>query len=125
MCGTAEGPDSFDGIPLSDLAIEEVVWTEERASHIATRTQRKGPKEIDLSAEVATEAALDPHRLVGRGSGVTSIQVVGWSETAGRVLLVWLWSEDHPPTARWYGGSAIVAGRRITRTYEEAKDDQD
>ncbi len=120
----AEVPDRFDGIPLAELAIEEVAWTEERARHIATRRQRKGPKELDIDTEEATEAALDPHRLVGRGSGVTSIQVVGRSETAGRVLVVWLWSETHPPTGRWYGGSAIAAGRRITRTYEEAKNDR-
>lgn len=60
MPETAEGQDSFEGIPLAELVIEEIIWTEERASHIATRRERKGSREIGLSPEEATEAALDP-----------------------------------------------------------------
>jgi hypothetical protein len=40
--------EEFDGIPLSELPIDEVVWSEERAKHIRTRAERKGPAEISI-----------------------------------------------------------------------------
>lgn len=123
--GVPETPgnhEAFDGLALSELPIEEVIWSDERARHIRTRRDRKGLGEVDLEPEWATEAALDPHRLVARGSGRSSIQVVGYSPGARRVLLVWIWTKDHPPTGLWHGGSAIAVGRRITSTYKNAKD---
>lgn len=111
--------DAYDGIPLDALPIDTVTWSEERAEHIRTRQIRKGEEEIDLEPEWATEAALDPARLIRRGSGRESVEVLGYSPTARRVLLVWLWSREHPPTGSWEGGSAIAAGRRLTKHYEE------
>ena len=61
--------EEFDGIPLSELPIDEVAWSEERAKHIRTRAERKGPAEINIEPQWASEAALDPNRLVRRGSG--------------------------------------------------------
>ena len=54
--------EEFDGIPVGELPIDEVVWSEERAKHIRTRTERKGPVEINIEPLWASEAALDPNR---------------------------------------------------------------
>ena len=61
--------EEFDGTPVGELPIDEVVWPEERAKHIRARAGRKGPAEIDVEPLWASEAALDPNRLVRRGSG--------------------------------------------------------
>ena len=43
--------------------------------------------------------------------------MLGYSPSARRVLLVWIYTTEHPPCGSWQGGSAIVAaagcGRRI------------
>jgi hypothetical protein len=103
--GGAAG-EEFDGIPLSELPIDEVVWSEERAKHIRTRAERKGPAEINIEPLWASEAALDPNRLVRRGSGRESVEVLGYSPSARRVLLVWIYTTEHPPS-----GSGKVAAR--------------
>ena len=45
----------------------------------------------------ASEAALDPNRLVRRGTGRESVEVLGYSPSARRVLLVWIYTTEHPP----------------------------
>jgi hypothetical protein len=40
--------EDFDGIPMAELPIDEVVWSDDRAKHIRTRTERKGPAEINI-----------------------------------------------------------------------------
>jgi hypothetical protein len=40
----------------------------------------------------------DPNRLVRRGSGAESVEVLGYSPSARRVLLVWIYTTGHPPT---------------------------
>lgn len=40
--------EEFDGIPVGELPIDEVVWSEERAKHIRTRAEWKGPGEINI-----------------------------------------------------------------------------
>ena len=118
--------EEFDGIPLSELAIDEVVWSEERAKHIRTRAERKGPAEINIEPLWASEAALDPNRLVRRGSGRESVEVLGYSPSARRVLLVWIYTTVRPPSGVWQGGSAIAAGRRLRAAYWEGQgDDQE
>jgi hypothetical protein len=61
--------EDFDGIPVGELPIDEVLWSDDRAKHIRTRTERKGPAEINIEPLWASEAALDPNRMVRRGSG--------------------------------------------------------
>ena len=118
--------EEFDGIPLSELPIDEVIWSEERAKHIRTRVGLKGPAEINIEPLWASEAALDPNRLVRRGSGRESVEVPGYSPSARRVLLVWIYTTEHPPSGVWQGGSAIVAGRRLRAAYWEGQgDDQE
>jgi hypothetical protein len=115
--------EEFDGIPVSELPIEEVAWSEERAEHIRTRAERKGPAEVNIEPLWASEAALDPNRLVRRGSGAESVEVLGYSPSAQRVLLVWIYTTEHPPTGIWRGGSAIAAGRRLRAAYWEGRGD--
>jgi hypothetical protein len=115
--------EESDGIPLGELPIDEVVWSEERAKHIRTRAERKGPAEVNIEPLWASEAALDPNRLVRRGSGRESVEVPGYSPSARRVLLVWIYTTERPPTGIWHGGSAIVAGRRLRAVYGEGRGD--
>lgn len=115
--------EEFDGIPLRELPIDEVVWSEERTKHIRTRAERKGPAEVNIEPLWASEAALDPNRLVRRGSGRESVEVLGYSPSARRVLLVWIYTTGHPPDGTWHRGSAIVAGRRLRAAYWEGRDD--
>jgi hypothetical protein len=116
--------EEFDGIPVGELPIDEVVWSEERAKHIRTRAERKGLGEINIEPLWASEASLDPNRLVRRGSGRESVEVLGYSPSARRVLLVWIYTTDHPPTGVWHGGSAIVAGSRLRAAYWEGRGDE-
>ncbi len=75
------GTDSYDGIPYRELPIDTVDW-EHRADYIRQRSTRKRQaKEFDVEPEWATEAVLDPGRLV-RGSGSESglsVEVIGHS----------------------------------------------
>lgn len=113
--------EQFDGIPVGELPIDEVAWSEERAKHIRTRAERKGPAEINIEPLWASEAAPDPNRLVRRGSGRESVEVLGYSPSARRVLLVWIYTAEHPPGGIWQGGSAIAAGRRLRAAYWEGR----
>jgi hypothetical protein len=47
---------------------------------------------------------------VRRGGGRESVEVLGYSPLARRVLLVWICTAEHPPGGIWQGGSAIAAG---------------
>ena len=40
--------EDFDGIPVGELPIDEVAWSDERAKHIRTRAERKGPAEVNI-----------------------------------------------------------------------------
>jgi hypothetical protein len=115
--------EDFDGIAVGELSIDEVVWSDDRAKHIRTRIERKGPAEINIEPLWASEAALDPNRMVRRGSGGESVEVLGYSPSARRVLLVWIYTTEHPPDGMWHGGSAIVAGRKLRAAYWEGRGD--
>ena len=118
--------EEFDGIPLSELPIDEVSGRGERAKHIRTRAGRKGPAEINVEPLWASEAALDPNRLARRGSGRESVEVLGYSPSARRVLLVWIYTTEHPPSGVRQGGSAVAAGRRLRAACGEGQgDDQE
>lgn len=123
--GEPDGTDLFEGIPYAELRIDSVDWFH-RAEHIRTRSQRYGLDEFDVEPEWATEAALDPRRLIGPGTSQTSVQVVGWSASApgreagvgGRVLKVWLVPKDHPPTSgSWWGASACDGNSNDRKAY--------
>lgn len=121
MSDDSDGEDLYDGIPYAELPIDSISWDDMAILHITTRSLRLDPRELDIEPEWATEAALDPMRLVGSGTSrdLKSIQVVGLSESAppqrrgeaGRLLKVWLVSPDHPPSGWWWGKSACTANR--------------
>src|SRR5437588_12772060 len=71
----------YRGVPLAELRIESVEWTEERAQHIRTRSARKETIELDIEPEWATEAVFDEGRIVAITSG-DSIKVIGYSSSA-------------------------------------------
>lgn len=117
--GGSAGLEDYDGIPYRDLPIDEVDWTH-RADYIRTRSQRKG------RPEWATEAALDPRRLVGDGRSASgeTIRVVGWSALADEVLTVLLPPKEHPPTGDWWGVNAWRADDREERKYAQQGDQE-
>lgn len=121
------GDELFEGVPYAQLRIDAVDWFH-RAEHIRTRSARYGRQELDIEPEWATEAALDPRRLIGRGSSDTSVQVIGRSQGApgrtldevGRILKVWLVPKEHPPkSGDWWGASASDANTTNRRQYME------
>lgn len=117
------GADAYDGIRYEELPIETVDW-EHRADHISKRSTRKNPNEFDVKPEWATEAAHDRyHQLRDSGSETgQSIEVVGYSEGAGRVLTVTLVPKDHPPTGEWWGATAFAADDADARKYQRQRE---
>lgn len=123
----------YKGVPLHELEIETLHWTEERADHIRTRSIRKGPGETNLESEWATEAALDPYRLVRLASPRSSpsneaLEVIGFSRSVppnGAVLKVWIWSETPAESPIWNGGSACVADSSEANRYFRMRSDHE
>jgi len=111
----------YDGIALDQLPIGEVVWSD--PTHL--RRSLRYPGEEDIATEHATEAALDPDRLVGADptsrTGET-IRIIGYSPSVHRVLLVVVRPEEHPPAGRWEGVTARPATRRERQIYVEAQE---
>src|SRR5262245_31512980 len=116
------GPTSYDGTPYWRLPIESVDWRQraEPTGRRALRRARLG--EFDVEPEWATEAAMDRNRLVGDSGSASglSIQVVGRSPSAGRVLTVILVPRRRPPAGEWWGVTAWAAGERQRRAYLDA-----
>ena len=108
----------YKGIPLEELRIESVEWTEDRAEHIRSRSIRKGTAELDVEPEWATEAALDPGRIVGLTTS-ESIKVIGYSGAIDRILKIWLFPKDLE-AGDWWGASACEANGTDRRNYKEA-----
>jgi hypothetical protein len=127
--GGSDGTDRYEGLQLDALPINDVDWTH-RGEYIRTRSERKGPREFNVEPEWATEAALDPNRLIGYCGDGRSIEVVGLSRSAparaglgtGRVLKVWLVPKEPrgvPPEGEWWGASACDGNDRDRRDYWE------
>jgi hypothetical protein len=112
----------YGDTPLEALDISEIDWTH-RAEHIRTRSKEKGPKEFDVEPEWASEAALDPLRIISLTGG-KSIEVIGLSRSApprepgepGRVLKVWIIPKDLS-SGSWWGTSACEANKKERRRY--------
>lgn len=111
---------TFEGIPVDELPIVAVDWLY-RAEHIRMRSKRY-PGDFDVEPAWATEAALDPGRLVDIASE-GSIVVLGFSGEAGRVLKVWLVpKDDMPSSGEWWGASACAANDSNTKDYHREKE---
>jgi hypothetical protein len=120
--------DRYDGIPVSELRIDSVLWLPEQAAHIRCRSARYLGA-LDTEPWWATEAALDRRALVGLDPDCKtgeSIRVTGWSRGAGRVLTVILIRGAHPPGGTWIGATAWATTGRNLRDYGSAdrKEDQ-
>ena len=123
--GVLSDTTTYKGVPLGDLVIEEVMWTPDAAEHLRTRTDRYQPGETNIEPEWATEAALDPYRVVRVATHedrTAALKVIGFSKSAlgeGRLLKVWIWSDD-PTKPTWDGASACLANDSDRRRYEES-----
>jgi hypothetical protein len=116
---------TFKGVPLSQLRIEDIYWSEERAQHIRTRSQRAGRSdEFNVEPEWATEAGLDSNRIVRLAASeepdAQSLKIIGWSDGAHRLLKVWVWSDEPATSSVWNGGSAARANSSDEKRYREA-----
>lgn len=117
----------YDGIPYESLVIAAVTWSKAVSEHMATRSERYGRAQFDVSdPEWATQAASDPERLVGDGRSRDgdTIRVIGWSSSApargrlaGRVLKVWLEGDGSALSGRWVGRSACEANDGERKKY--------
>ncbi len=115
--------EKYDEVPVSLLVIDAIDW-EYRAEYIRTRTLRKSVQEFDVHPEWATEAALDPHRLVGKDPASKSgqaVRIVGYSQGAERVLAVIVIPKEHPPAGDWWGVNAWAASETDRRRYERGR----
>lgn len=118
---TGAGDDDFDGIPYTELDFSVVIWSPERRRHIEERSRRKGsPNEVDILETWTVQAIADTQRIVrnGRSRDRLSVQVIGHSPAAGRVLAIYLRPHDRPPRGTWYGATARVASPKERQEYE-------
>ena len=110
----------YDRIPYTDLEFDEVI-TEGRRQPIEERSQRKGsPSEVDVKVAWTMEAISDPGRLVrsAESRSSLSVQLLGRSASAGRLLAVYLVPAHRPPQGTWYGATARVASDDERQDYE-------
>jgi hypothetical protein len=113
--------DRYKGVPLGDLKIEHVTWTEERSQHIRTRTIRYDKGETNLEPEWVTESVNDRGRVVavaGDKEETSSIKLVGYSTSLATLLKVWIWSDDPAGSDVWIGGSASLANPSDRNRYQ-------
>lgn len=118
-----EDEDLYDGIPVADLPVTEVDVPE--PVHLRRSLRYQG--EIDIKPAAAVEAALDLRGLIARDPRSRTgeaIRVVGFSFTAGRLLVVVLLPDDHPPTGLWHVVTAWPAGRGLRAAYAAADEEE-
>lgn len=115
--------DLYDGVPVVALPITEVDVPD--VAHL--RRSRRYPNAVDIDPAAAIEAALDPRGLIARDpksrTGET-IRVIGYSPTAGQVLLVVLLPHEHPPRGLWHVVTAWPAARQWREAYA-AEDEEE
>ncbi len=106
----------YDGIPVVDLPITEVDVPDPR--HL--RRSLRYPGEADIDPAAAVEAARDERGLIARDPQSRTgeaVRVVGYSPAAGRVLVVVLLPEGHPPAGRWHVVTAWPASHTLRALY--------
>lgn len=118
-----EGEQLYDGIPVVDLPVTEV----DVPDPVHLRRSQRHPGEIDIEPVAAVEAALDGRGLIARDPQSRTgeaVRVVGFSSTAGRLLVVVLLPEGHPPTGLWHVVTAWPAGRGLRAAYAAADEEE-
>lgn len=116
--------DRYDGIPVVDLAIDEV----DVPDPVHLRRSLRYPGAVDIDPASAIEAARDERGLIARDPRSRTgeaIRIVGYSATAGRVLVVVLLPESHPPTGRWHVATAWPADRSLRAAYAATAEDEE
>jgi hypothetical protein len=117
---------AFRGVPLDRLRIDVIEWDEGSSWHIKNRTRRKlGQDERDIDPTWATEAALDPNRIVAVANPLPgrarppALLVVGKAESVELVLKVWILPKepDGLRTGEWLGRSAAEATGAMKERY--------
>ena len=103
---------------LGRLQIDAVKWELEAIEHMKERRAEQGVR--CPTEEEATEAALDPDRIVRLAAEGRSLKVVGRAQSSDRFIKVWLWPLD-VSIGEWYGGSAVDANESDHRRYHEAE----
>ncbi len=97
-----------------------VRWTQARAEHIGTRSQRY-PDAIDIDVTWAAETAADPHATTSDPdprSRTGAVRIVGYSPAAGFVVTVIAARIE----AELWGVTAWKTTGAERRTYQEAHD---
>jgi hypothetical protein len=115
--------DLYDGIPVVDLPVTEVDVPE--PVHLRRSLRYQG--ETDIEPAAAVETALDLRGLIARDPRSRTgeaVRVVGFSPTAGRLLVVVLLPDDHPPTGLWHVVTAWPAGRGLRAAYAAADEEE-
>jgi len=101
-----------------------IEWADEDAEHIATRSRRY-PSALDITTGWTQEAVNDDYAVVidpFPGSRIGAAAFVGYSPSAGRVLVVIAYLHVD---GRWHGRSAWPATGRNLALYEKRlKDDK-
>jgi hypothetical protein len=106
----------YDGLPVDRLPIEAVDVPDE--AHLRRSARYRGA--VDIEPEHAVEAVLDPRRLVARDPKSRTgeaIRVVGYSAGMGRVLVVLLVPDSHPPGGLWHVATAWPADGSTRQAY--------
>lgn len=117
------GENHYDGVDYANLVFESIDWSEVVGSEHdpARRSERKGPTEVDVHVEWATEACYDERRWVrsaGSASGMT-IKVTGASPSAGFVVTAVVAPKDNPIGRAYWGATAWKASAREIKQYEK------
>lgn len=111
----------YRGVDLHDLLVESIFWPESRVAYIRARSSRRRG-DVDIEPEWASQAAFEPRRIFAAlsrpdGRESRSLTVVGRSDLAGFIVVVWLIPIELR-TGEWIGVNAAKAGRRWVRAYD-------
>jgi hypothetical protein len=115
--GAVEG-DLYDGLPVDRPPIDAVDVSE--PMHLRRSDRYRGA--VDSEPEHAIEAVFDPRRLVARDPKSRTgeaIRVVGYSAGMGRVLVVVLVPDAHPPGGFWHVATAWPVESLLRHLYDE------
>jgi len=118
-----EGEDLYDGTPVVGLPITEV----DVPDPVHLRRSLRYPGEADIEPAAAVEAALDQRGLIARDPQSRTgeaVRVVGFSSIAGRLLVVVLLPDGHPPAGLWHVVTAWPAGRGLRAAYAAADEEE-
>lgn len=107
----------YDGIRIERLPFEVVHVPDP----LHLRRSLRYPGALDIAPEHAVEAVFDPRRLIGRDPSSRTgeaIRVVGHSDGMGRLLVVVVLPECHPPDGTWHVATAWPADKRVRQIYQ-------